>query len=126
MALLPFLAMRACRSVPTPRRIRLRAWAAACAGFRASARARSPAPAGRAPGARRGAEHLREARTRAVHFALGPSRVARRDEVLPAHMVPAMHADFEAGIAHRSHAIGAAPADVRPGQHHAVKERAYA
>ena len=37
-----------------------------------------------------------------------------------------MHADFEAGIAHRSHGIGGAPADVGAGQQGAVKERAYA
>ena len=59
-------------------------------------------PAGRASVLGALAEDRLEALARAPHLALGPGRVARGDVVLPAHVVPAVHADLEAGVAHRA------------------------
>src|SRR5436190_13256962 len=82
-------------------------------------------PAGGAPGARRLAEYVLETPRGAFHLALGPAGVAPHHKILPAHMVPAVHADLEAAAAHRAHDIRAAAADIGPGQQRAVKQRAH-
>ena len=57
-------------------------------------------PAGGAPGFCVRLENLPEALAGASHLALGPIGIAPHDEVLPAHVVPAVHADLIAGVAH--------------------------
>ena len=57
--------------------------------------------------------------SRAVHVGVGG-----RDAVLPVHVIPAVHADLEAVVAHRAHVIGGAPADVGARQQRAVQQRA--
>src|SRR5262249_23714032 len=81
-------------------------------------------PAGRGPAARPLAEDRLESLPGEQHLALGPGRVSSGDEVLPAHVVPAVHPDLEPRSAHGAHLAGAASADVRAREHGAVEQRA--
>src|SRR5690348_7028435 len=85
-------------------------------------RVRVRLPSGGAPGLCIFAEYLPEAGTGELHLALGPGRVLSGDEVLPLDVVPAVHANFEARIAHAAHDVLAFEANIRPRQQRAVQE----
>jgi len=72
----------------------------------------------------RTAEDAAEGAHRPLKLAPRPLGARLRHAVLPAHVVVAVHADLEAGIAHRAHHITRTRPDVRPGQQRAVEERA--
>ena len=79
-------------------------------------------PAGGAVHPRRLAEDLGEALAGPVHLGARPFLVGLADAVLPAHVIPGVHAHLEAGIAHRPHHVRAALADIGAGQQCAVHQ----
>jgi hypothetical protein len=81
-------------------------------------------PAGRTPGQRPFAEDLGVAVAGERHLALRPRLVGLGDAILPADVIPGVHAALEARIAGLQHRAASAHADVGPGQQRAVEQRA--
>ena len=80
-------------------------------------------PSGRAVHERRPAEDLHELITGEGQLAACPRLTRPGDAILPAHVIPGVHADLEPALRNVLQLRGAAPADVRARQEHSVQQR---
>src|SRR5450755_2275720 len=71
----------------------------------------------------RKSEYVLERREATLELASRPFWACVRDEVLPAHVIVAVQADFEPGAMHFTHLSAAMAPDIRPRQQYAIQQR---